>query len=211
VTAVNGEIWLRGEVGSVSASRAAERTAQNTRGSRRVHNFLAVSPMDLDDEEIVRRIVNAIASSDAELRERVMISADSGRTRIVGDVASVEQYRHIDDIVANTPGVLSVTNEMTVRGQQPRIAMNPFMDASRVLLPGYRSGESTPSDRSLYSAVQSELFWSPFVDEDEIEVDVDDGVVTLSGAVDSMSESIAAADNAFEGGALVVTNNLEVE
>jgi osmotically-inducible protein OsmY len=44
------------------------------------------------------------------------------------------------------------------------------------------------------------LWWSPFVDSDDVNVTVDDGVVTLTGAVDSWSEYNAAANNAYEGG-----------
>ena len=41
------------------------------------------------------------------------------------------------------------------------------------------------NDWAILEDVRDELFWSPFVNEDEIEVPVDSGRVTLSGTVDS--------------------------
>ena len=54
------------------------------------------------------------------------------------------------------------------------------------------------------------MWWSPFVDEDEVNVEVEDGVATLTGTVDHWGEWKAAEDNAFDGGAWKVRNKLEV-
>jgi osmotically-inducible protein OsmY len=42
-------------------------------------------------------------------------------------------------------------------------------------------------------------------------VTVDDGVVTLTGTVDTWTEREAAEENALEGGALRVVNRLDVD
>jgi len=65
-----------------------------------------------------------------------------------------------------------------------------------------------PTDREIHEQVESELFWSPFVDSDSVTVSVDDGAVTLSGTVDSAREYQAAQVNAYQGGALSVDNDL---
>jgi osmotically-inducible protein OsmY len=55
------------------------------------------------------------------------------------------------------------------------------------------------------------LFWSPFVDSDDVTVSVEAGVATLTGSVDSLGEYNAARENAFEGGAITVINKLELD
>jgi osmotically-inducible protein OsmY len=66
-------------------------------------------------------------------------------------------------------------------------------------------------DETILKDIDSELWWSPFVDADEVNVSVDDGVATLEGTVDTWSERLSAAENAFEGGAIKVINRLEVK
>jgi osmotically-inducible protein OsmY len=51
--------------------------------------------------------------------------------------------------------------------------------------------------------IEDQLWWSPFVDANEVTVEVEDGVATLSGTADSWSERGAARDNAYDGGATV--------
>jgi hypothetical protein len=59
--------------------------------------------------------------------------------------------------------------------------------------------------------VKRELWWSPFVDSDDINVTVEKGAVTLTGKVDSWPEYQIAAENAFQGGATWVYNLLACE
>ena len=66
-------------------------------------------------------------------------------------------------------------------------------------------------DWEIREDVKDQLWWSPFADEDDINVSVNDGVVTLSGTVDSWSEHDDAEKNAFQGGAKDVTNSLVVD
>jgi osmotically-inducible protein OsmY len=54
------------------------------------------------------------------------------------------------------------------------------------------------------------MFWSPFVDANQVRVKVDAGIATLEGKVDDYAEMHAAVENAFEGGATRVDNRLRV-
>ncbi|NQV36284.1 MAG: BON domain-containing protein [Phycisphaeraceae bacterium] len=65
-------------------------------------------------------------------------------------------------------------------------------------------------DWEIRSDIKGELFWSPFVDKDDINVTVINGVATLAGSVSTYSERQSAEDNAYEGGAKDVLNNLSV-
>jgi len=58
--------------------------------------------------------------------------------------------------------------------------------------------------------ILNEFFWSPFVDGDKITVSVENGIATLTNAVDTKSDLSMAEVNAYEGGASQMINNLEV-
>ena len=64
-----------------------------------------------------------------------------------------------------------------------------------------------PNRIGSFTATSLELFWSPFVDANQVEISVDDGLVTLSGTVDSWREKRVAGENAVEGGALTIEND----
>ena len=64
------------------------------------------------------------------------------------------------------------------------------------------------SDWEIEQNIEDEFFWSPFVDGDDITVQVEDGVAHLTGTVDTWSEYEAARENALEGGAVIVDNDL---
>ncbi|OQW32314.1 MAG: hypothetical protein A4E19_20010 [Nitrospira sp. SG-bin1] len=65
------------------------------------------------------------------------------------------------------------------------------------------------SDRELKKAVENQLFWSPFVDADDIKVSVKDGKVTLRGTVEDQSTAEGAIENAYEAGARDVVSKLK--
>jgi osmotically-inducible protein OsmY len=69
----------------------------------------------------------------------------------------------------------------------------------------------TRSDAEIESDVVDELKWAADVDEDDIDVDASDGVVTLSGTVDSYFAKQRAEDETFDiFGVTAVINNLDV-
>jgi osmotically-inducible protein OsmY len=67
------------------------------------------------------------------------------------------------------------------------------------------------TDFQIERDIEDELFWSPFVDADEVTVEVTEGVATLTGTVDTRNERAWAAENAREGGAVSVRNQLAVK
>lgn len=211
VSVIDGEAWLRGTVGSVSAWRSAAQTASNTTGIERVQNLLTIDVNPIDDDEIAHRATEALETNDMLLNDDLSITVTNGHAALMGDVANGEEYWQADEIAANTRGIESLTNLLTIAGKVPHVAIDPYMDMPRVITPGPGEQEDVPSDRSLYSAIESEFFWSPFVDEDEVDINVEDGTVTLTGNVDSRSEFVAAAENAFQAGAVTVKNQLDIK
>jgi osmotically-inducible protein OsmY len=66
------------------------------------------------------------------------------------------------------------------------------------------------SDEEIKSDIETKLFWSPYVEADDVEVTVDRGVAELTGNVGSMNERQAAERNAYKAGAVYVDNELTV-
>jgi osmotically-inducible protein OsmY len=67
------------------------------------------------------------------------------------------------------------------------------------------------SDREIHDAIHDKLLWSPYVDVEQVDIDVSEGRVTLQGTVDTWREYRLAEKNAYDGGALSVNNRLEVK
>lgn len=67
------------------------------------------------------------------------------------------------------------------------------------------------TDTQIHQDVLQELRWDPRVNETEVGVEVNDGVVTLTGTVDSYAKKVAALQAAHRVvGVLDVANNVEV-
>ena len=66
------------------------------------------------------------------------------------------------------------------------------------------------SDAEIKKDVEHEFFWNPFVDSEDITVNVKDGEVMLTGTVRSIFEADKAVVNAFEGGAKTVRARLNL-
>lgn len=68
------------------------------------------------------------------------------------------------------------------------------------------------TDRQIHDAVLEELKWDTQVDETEVGVEVDKGVVTLTGTVSSYAKKIAALEAAHRvEGVLDVANDIQVK
>jgi len=68
------------------------------------------------------------------------------------------------------------------------------------------------TDRQIHVAVMQELTWGAQVDETKVGVEVDKGVVTLTGTVGSYAKKVAAKDAAHRvAGVLDVANDIQVK
>lgn len=214
-TAVDGGVvTLRGDVDYLEAKRAAEQDARNTVGVLRVANRIKVRPVTmLIDADIRADVVDALARDAIVESYEVDVGVSSGRVTLSGDVGSYYEKFHAEDVAARVDGVVSVNNDIEVEDQVMG-AYDPYVD------PYYPFGydwyrydvprRTFLSDAEIEEDVQDELFWSPFVDSDSVHVTVDHGVVTLTGTVDSWAEASAAVENAYEGGAAWVDNDLVI-
>lgn len=183
-----GAVTLSGSVGNLVAKRAAEDNARHTVGVRMVNNRLDVRPsVNARDEHIADRVRQRLKDHPTVDPRDITVIVQDGIVSLDGDVDSLNQQRTAEDLVGRVGGVVAVTNRLQVKGTQPM-----------------------RMDEELKTSIEDQLWWSPFVDEDRVQVEVRQGVATLTGTVDTAWEKSVAEENAREGGASVVRNHLQV-
>jgi len=183
-----GTVTLAGAVDNLRAKMAAERDARHTPGVWSIINEISVRPMPyVQDIIIAKRVKEALDRNPYVERYDFIVSSFNGKVILYGVTDTLFEKKTAGEAAGSVKGVVEVQNNVTVRE------------------------EWTPrDDREIKRDIEKQLFWSPFVDIDGVKVEVNDGVAILSGTVDTWNEYITAAENAFEGGARAVKNNLEV-
>jgi osmotically-inducible protein OsmY len=211
----DGIVTLRGTVDNLKAKRAAVQDARNTVGVVWVANRIKVRPGEpLSDQKIEGKIRRALARDPFVQGYEISVDVVNGTARLYGTVDSFFEKAQADDVASRVNGVIMVDNNLIVQEDYDRYTTNPYVDDwlyDYDWQNDYRPRFPVRSDRQIKRNIEKELFWSPFVDADDVNVAVDDGKATLTGSVDSWSEYNAAANNAYEGGAVYVDNDLTVK
>ncbi|MBD3182438.1 BON domain-containing protein [Candidatus Poribacteria bacterium] len=194
VDASNGSVTLMGTVDNLKAKKAAEKNAENTLGVWRVKNRLKVRPEDeWKDSEIAENVRESLLMDPYIDRYDLTVLSYNGKIHMYGVVDTFFEKNRAEDIASRTKGVVDVQNSIQV----------DFVTDWRT--------QTWKQDWEIVEDINSEMFWSPFVDSDDINVAVDDGVATLTGTVATWSERQSATENALEGGAFRVINKLKVD
>jgi osmotically-inducible protein OsmY len=183
----DGVVTLTGTVDNLAAKRAAEDTAMNTIGVWRVVNLLRVRPKDrLADEKLTQEIARALGRDPFVERHEIDVSVLNGKAYLYGTVDAKFEKKQARQVASQVNGVIEVANNLDVRPIERK------------------------ADFRIRQDVIDQLWWSPFVDADQVFVQVDEGTVTLTGKVDTFYERRAAAENARQAGAQDVLNKLSV-
>jgi osmotically-inducible protein OsmY len=191
----NGTVTLTGKVDNLEAKKVTEQNARNTRGVWLVKNQIKVRPgigphsmprPDVD-AELARQVRIALLRNPNLYQHEISVTVLNRGVRLSGTVYTDFEKSLAEDVVSRVKGVTIVLNNLTVkRSWTPK------------------------EDWVIQQDITDELWWSPFVDENNVTVTVTDGVATLVGVVDTLRERRAATENAFEGGAKHVRNYLKV-
>lgn len=202
---------------NLKASRAAIRDARNTVGVGYVVNRLKVRPAEkIDDQTINKRIEDTLRINPYVDNYELTVSVVNGLVDLYGTVDNYFEKAKAEDVASRVNGVIAVDNNIDVSWSYSAFPYNPYIDTWRSYdYPWYHvplsNGPLLSSEAALRDDIKDELFWSPFVDADQVKVDVEGNTVTLSGKIDSWLEYNAATENALEGGATVVINNLSIK
>jgi len=216
VTVNNGVVKLRGKVDYLGAKQLAAQDARNTVGVIRVENQLKVSrpAEELTSSELEQKIMDKYGR-DPYLEEYALtVEVVAGVADIYGTVDSYFEKTRAENLASDVRGIYVVDNNLIVTKAYDPYVYKPYVDDYYLYdydWYAYQPGvTSTKNDQEIKENIESEFFWSPFVDGGDITISVDDGKATLTGEVDSWSEYDAATQNALEGGAVAVDNELTI-
>jgi osmotically-inducible protein OsmY len=186
-----GSILLEGSVDSYADKQRAVTAASNVVGVTEVIDNIAVTPEDsVTDEVIASDVVEAIRRTTTVALDTVDVYVSDGQVRLEGSLPTWNDVLAVVDAANYTLGVTEVVNNLTVEGTPEQVDL---------------------PDDEIRRAVRDQLVWDDRVDATSIEVDVENGFVTLSGTVDTFPESRAAvADARAVAGVQRVINDLEV-
>lgn len=190
VASVDGGVaTLTGVVDNLQAKRAAEEEAWDILGIRRVRNHLRVRDVPgRTDAEIADDIRDALRRDLYVDRYDVVVNVYSGKAYLTGEVDSWYMRNRAEEVAARVPGLVDIQNNLDVDYQA-----------------------TAKTDQEIKEDIESQLWWSPFVDSDDVSVEVRSGVATLTGTVEDYDELQAAKENAREGGAISVISKLQIE
>lgn len=187
----DGIVALSGTVPSRISFTAAADNAWIIPGVRDVNNELVIRyfaeeqvPEDKDIQAVLENIFEWSDNVDAT---RVDVSVESGVVTLEGSVDSLWQKKYAEDTAWHTRGVVDVVNELAV----------------------------VPTEDMVDEAVAQEIIeavkLTGFIDVDTINIEVNNGEVTLSGNVNSWrAMRIAYATTFFTTGVTKVNNNLNI-
>jgi osmotically-inducible protein OsmY len=213
-----GVVTLSGTVPSEEARRMAVDTAQNTEGVKRVDDHLRISAdmerrpaNDREGQPVadawITTKIQAKFFADDDVRSRdINVDTMNGVVTLKGEVHSNAERRQAVAIARNTDGVLEVKDMMAMAAPE-RGGEGVVRDMRQTS----RNAVGAVEDSWITTKIQSKYFLEPDVKGREINVDTKNGVVTLTGKVDSvaarqLAESIARETN----GVRRVSNHLAV-
>ena len=210
-----GYVTLRGTVDNLRAKAAAESVARDTVGVIKVTNRLKVrSPEPITDDKIAQQIRDALLVNPYTESYEISVKVKDGVVTLTGTVDSYLEKAEAEYVASGVKGVSKVKNKLDVFYIKYPFTYSPYTYPYYPFTyhwHPYAPSYSDKTDVEIKLDIQDELWWSPFVDADQVDVEVVNGVATLTGTVDSWSEWQAAQENAYEGGAIWVYNNLEVQ
>ena len=210
-----GLVSLRGSVDSLEAKRAAARDAENTVGVLRVRNRLKVKPTaEITDREIGDKIRKAVIRDTWLSAFEIDVKVSDNIAYLKGSVNTYFEKARADTLASSVWGVRDVVNNLNVYHKYSSYSFDPYVDDWDIRDYDWYDFQprfySSKLDREIEADIRDEFFWSPFVDGDNITVSVENGIATLTGAVDTKSDRSMAEANAYEGGASQVINKLQV-
>jgi len=186
-TADRGIITLRGVVPHFLEKKMAEAAAQRVGGVRAIVDEIEVSLPDLsqrEDEKIAEAALLAL-KWNSQIPQGINVVVNNAWVTLSGEASWEYERCAAKRAVSELMGVRGVTNNITIRSQE------------------------LPAD--VRTLIGQALTRSAECEGRKIEVDVDDGHVSLSGSVNSYSERSAAERAAWRApGVTSVTSTLMI-
>jgi osmotically-inducible protein OsmY len=200
VTVNNGKVVLSGTVGSAAEHSEAEVDAWvtgvesvdasqlNIERWARDDDLRKNKYVQKSDQEIKKAVEDAFLYDPRVLSFNPNVRVENGKVTLSGKVDNLKAYRAAEAVAKNVVGVWKVDNRLKIRF------------------------EEIYEDDQIEMDVVDSYIWDPYVENYEIDVEVDNGVATISGEVDNYFEKYHAEDlTSATNGVYAVVNKIEVE
>jgi osmotically-inducible protein OsmY len=174
VSTDDGDVTLRGTVGSFREKREAANAAKRVYGVKSVDNELRVRLLDgfgRDDADLRGAVLQALML-DAIVPSSIDASVTDGIVTLKGTAPYNYQRAEADFVAGNVPGVIGLDDEVELTIEDP-----------------------TPAD--VRDSITKAFRRDASLDAEALSIDTFDGTVTLSGHVDSWVEHDAAVNAAW--------------
>jgi len=142
----------------------------------------------------------------------IVVKVVAGKVLLKGEVPNAFERAHATTLAASIEGARDVDNEIRVLNPKSGYVYHSFFYPYGPYAEGWYAMPARPigPDSRIAQSIRAHLAWNPSVDSSRIGVGVESAKATLTGRVDSYRERIAAAESAYEAGALTVDNQLQV-
>jgi hyperosmotically inducible periplasmic protein len=137
------------------------------------------------DTSITAELKGKITDDDLLNDTDISVETQNGIATLTGSVATAEQKARAEELAKGTTGVMSVNNKLAVNPDQSKGMTGNAGDKAKE---GYSETKGALSDARITSEVKLKFAADDTVKALNIDVDTDNGVVTLNGAVNSKSE-----------------------
>jgi osmotically-inducible protein OsmY len=190
-------------------------------GVWRVDNRLKVRLNDRNSNAETEKQLKAALSWDAVLDgSRIDVAVINRSAYLSGTLDSSIQKAEAQDVASRTKGVLLVRNHLKIEPESSNVQYDwpyysyydwPFFDQPPYSMSSTIGPEPYLSDGQIKKNIEDALLWSPFVDRDDVKVNVHGGVVTLNGTVGTWIGWGEADKDAHKSGAAEVLNQVKVK
>lgn len=196
----NGKATLTGKVGDEVNKELAEQIALGVDGVKSVDNQIEVRTDyvaqkstagrsygdKVDDMTITTVIKSKLLWSQSTEGFSTSVETKAGKVVLSGNVGTQEAKEHAGRLAKDTNGVVSVNNKLVVEGKETDRAGTARSTKDKI--------GTDISDTWITTKVKSTYMYSSNVDGSDISVSTNDGVVSLTGKVDSGGERALAIE-----------------
>lgn len=187
-----GTVYLKGNVSSYTEKITAAKNAFLVPGVKHVENNLKVhftiEGNQPDDTQINHNVIHALQASSEIKSNDITVKTNDQIVTLLGTVATLWKRQKAEDLANQTAGVLAVINNIEVKLMK------------------------TVEDLDIEKDIKNTYRRSPLIEEEKIGVNVQGGVVRLTGIVANYPTKKEAMDVAtYTKGVVNVTDELAIE